>query len=107
MPKSGITSRSPVSVKMVSFGVRDSKGRVMGAQLVTYEAVFKPLGADLKMWYNIAPGRYYALRVWATRDDKTYGATQSTKYFATVSERELAIKKYLAAAKKRATAKGK
>lgn len=72
---------------------------------MTYDATFEPTPEDACSWYNQAPGTYKALYVAAARDGLHYGASQSTRYFATDAERAAAIAKYLKEAKGRAIKK--
>lgn len=67
------------------FGIYDSKGREIGARLMTWEA----------------DGRF-ALVVHATRNDLTFGATQPRRWFDSADDRAKAIERYLSDARRRA-----
>ena len=92
-----------------AFGVKDAKGREIGAKIRTFEEVFsfgpgvaQYPGSDYAHTCNIAPGLYYGFYPHATRNGKPYGAGQPVQRFATTAERDAAIAKYLAGARKRA-----
>ena len=87
----------------------DKFGREIGAQIRTFEVTFspeKPTGETSHCWYEIEPGDYYGLHVWATRNDKLYGPVQPDHYYKTIDDRNKAIEKYLTSAQKRAKQKG-
>lgn len=87
----------------VDFEVVDSKGRMIGSRITTWECDFVEC-PDGSGWYsNIAPGHYYQYEPHATRDGVTYGAMQGSKMFTTEAERAQAIARYLLGARRRAT----
>ncbi len=100
--KSRVAKETKSKQRVVSFGVKDSRGREIGAQIRTWETDFESASPEVKMWYAIKPGHYFSLNVHAVRGGISYGASQPTHYFTTVSERNAAIEKYLAQARKRA-----
>ncbi len=100
--KSRIAKETKSQQRVVSFGVKDSKGREIGAQIRTWETDFESTSPEAKVWYAIKPGHYFSLYAQATRGGKAFGASQSTHYFTIVSARNAAIEKYLAQARKRA-----
>lgn len=67
---------------------RDTKGRRVGARISTWQG----------------DGAYFALAR-ATRNGRSYGASQQPREFRTLAEREAWRDKYLAAARRRAGAK--
>lgn len=92
-------------LEVIDFGIQDARKRTIGAMLITWEADFIESEPPAFTWYTLEPGHYYALRVHATRNGKSYGATQSNQYFKTAAERSTAIDKYLASAQQRARAR--
>lgn len=89
--------------RLVDFGFKDSKGRALGAVIVTGECHYVDDANDERNWYSmVKPGHYFYLYTQATRDGKTFGASQSRSYFKTTVSREFAITAYLKGAAKRA-----
>lgn len=91
--------------RVVRFGLLDKQGREIGARIVTFEVTFRPAPEDARSWQTVAPGHYYGLNVWATRNGVPFGAIQSDRYFSTIAARHKALVKYIADAKKRAAKK--
>jgi hypothetical protein len=95
-------------VRIENFGINDSRGREIGAQIYTYEETHTEISdeaaaASYSGYYTgVEPGLYFGFRPHATRNGSTYGALQHGARFATVAERDAAIEKYLAGARKRA-----
>jgi len=85
----------------VSFVVRDTKGREMGADLLTYEVDFVPAPPDAPWGYERAPGHYFAFKPHATRNRQPYGASPPTRYFSTAARRDTAVAAYLSRARRR------
>jgi len=89
-----------------SFEVKDSKGRMVGAEIRLCEETYEV--EDLEdcpgkcVWWQVPAGHYFVLNVHATRDGRWYGAVQHSKRFATPELREQAVQKYLTSARKRA-----
>jgi hypothetical protein len=86
------------------FGVKDHKGRAIGAFITkgTNEFVALKKGDnEMSFWTDKEPGVYFYFRPQNTRNGKSYGACQSRQYFNTEAECDAAIAKYLEAAKKR------
>lgn len=77
------------------FGVKDDKGRQIGARVETYDA--NKLSADGTTSIPI-----WCFQPWAMRGGKVFGAVQYPREFANVVERDEAVKKYLDGARKRA-----
>jgi hypothetical protein len=84
------------------FGVRDSKGRVLGANVATGRRVFEAAQVGNGSWWTLAPGTHFYFCPQATRDGRGFGATQGARYFATAAERDAAVARYLDSARKRA-----
>lgn len=87
------------------FGCTDERGRAMGADITTGTHEFAVIEGEPQQWtawFTIAPGTHFYFRPHATRNGRGFGALQSARYFSTKQERETAIQKYLADAKKRA-----
>lgn len=83
------------------FGVYDRLGRKIGAQVRTSENTFA-VNEEGSWGYLRAPGRYFSFYPQATRNGVRYGAAQNEKHFDTAAERDAAVAKYLAGARKRA-----
>lgn len=89
------------------FGVKDDKGRAVGAVCQFYTVEVK---AERYLWNHeerryMPPGVYFVGCFEAARASKQFGATQSRRVFTSVEAREAALADYLAAAKKRAEKK--
>jgi hypothetical protein len=87
-----------------NFGIQDAKGREIGAIITTYmttrvEAPVDSCGVTCARKYI---GTHFTYRVHATRNNKTYGATQYEVFCKTAEERQEKIEKYLRDARKRA-----
>ena len=102
MNKTKLVSQTDEIKENKYFGIFDPRGREIGAQIRTFDATFEPIPEGDAWYYHMEPGHYYALKVWATRDGKPFGAMQSTRFFKTIEERQGAIDKYLKYAQKRA-----
>lgn len=92
----------------VDFCANDKKGRALGTRIYLGVAVHVPYedrptdASQYATGYRIAAGTHFTLCVHTMRNGQTFGASQSRQYFATSEEREAAVNKYLAAARKRA-----
>lgn len=86
----------------ISFGLKDSKGREIGALITRAIATFSENEPGKTWGYTKPAGTYLTFCPHATRNGKTYGACQHERYFDTEAEREDAISAYLANARKRA-----
>lgn len=86
----------------VSFGVEDSKGRAVGADVYTGEACFSLAPDDAIFYFTHAPGCFYYFRAQATRGGSSFGAVQRELFFDTPEERDAAVAAYLKDARKRA-----
>lgn len=86
----------------VSFGVEDSKGRAVGADVYIGEVSFSLAPDSDISYYTHAPGAYCYFRPEATRGGKAFGASQPERIFDTPEERDAAIDAYLKDARKRA-----
>jgi len=96
-------SRTEYTQEHHDFGNVDRFGRKIGAWIITYEIDFVQAPPESYSGYTIEAGHYFALRVSATRNGESYGASQPSGHFKTINERQIAINKYLASAQKRAT----
>ena len=76
-------------------GVIDSKGRVEGLEIVTWECEFETIPENEHVgWWNLtAPGYKFACNMQKTKNNKYFGAGQRSQYFETIGERERAIAK--------------
>ncbi|WDS38293.1 hypothetical protein TMCBR3_gp045c [Caulobacter phage TMCBR3] len=93
------TNKSGVVEAEHDFGVKDGKGRRIGAVVHTFEVDFQPVERG---GYARDAGHYWAFTGNATRNRVMYGASQSPNYFHSAAERDAAMAKYLDAARKRA-----
>lgn len=93
-----------------SFGVKDRFGRELGASVtlftaintpVSWETNFEPFAQEVAKAL-LPAGRVYGFTPWSKRDGKPYGASQLARWFATEAQRDAAVVKYLAEARKRA-----
>jgi hypothetical protein len=89
-----------------AFGIKDAKGREIGAnvytRMATYVALTDAEAEARGVWYTVAPGTYFQFMGPATRDGKTYGAAQRYRNYETEDARARAIWVYLQGARKRA-----
>lgn len=92
----------------VPFGLRDARGREIGAKITRYSCEVVHEEPQL-LWSTREDGtpsrEAGAWLCWypqATRDGSSFGALQNRRYFRTEEEREADIQRYLADAKKRA-----
>lgn len=102
MNKTKATDKTNRQTANVSFDVVDKKGRLIGAKVYTFEIDFIEIESDSGSYWTIAPGHYFGFIPQATRNGQDYGAIQNFRLFLTPAERDDAIAKYLAAARKRA-----
>lgn len=86
--KSGLNVTTNYKKELIDFWLTDKYGRKIGVEISTYEATFTELPEDVCAYYSIEAGHYFALRFWATRDGKTYGALQPNNFFKTEKERQ-------------------
>lgn len=88
------------------FGVRDSKGRVIGAMVSLFEG--ERTLVEHKVWIGCAQGpvkaagHVYGFTPQATRDGESYGASQAARTFDSAKERDEAVATYFSKAQKRA-----
>ncbi len=89
----------------VDFGIQDEKGRAVGTIVVRSVAVYVPAVPDadgyISSYSRCLPGTYFVAEVQLTRDGRAFGASQATRQFGTVEEREAYIAKYLVETPKR------
>jgi hypothetical protein len=87
------------------FGLRDAKGRSIGANIYLYDAEWIELPEDARMWWPRKQGKF-AARFQASRDGKDFGSFQKTRFFNTPAERTMAVATYTIEARKRAEKTG-
>lgn len=75
-------------VEQVSFGLVDSKYRVIGAQIVRANVEFAPILEGASSFYTIPEGNYFRAQVSCTRNGVPFGACQPRKLFTTEAEME-------------------
>lgn len=88
----------------VDFGLVDSKGRKIGANIYTATLEYIPfVEGEHSRWaaISIAAGVYFTFRPQITKNGKEFGASQDRRYFNTEAECKQAIEAYLTSAKKR------
>jgi hypothetical protein len=91
-----------VQLQDYDFGIKDHKGRAVGANIKTSTCEFVWAPEDASWGHSgIEPGVYYHFVPHATRNGIRYGASQNDQWFKTPEERSKAIEKYLQSAKKR------
>jgi hypothetical protein len=93
-----------VAIVHNNFGVLDERGRMIGAKIRTSEITRtkKRMVEFGCMCLESQLGFHYEFIPQATRDGKPFGASQLGDIFRTIEERNVAIKKYLESARKRA-----
>lgn len=102
--KTVLQQRNNIKIEIVDFGVKDRRGRVVGARVVTAVHVYTPASPTETGWtYCTAPGTYWYASVQVTRNGKTYGALQPEKLFPTADARDAWVQARLKASKMRAT----
>lgn len=92
------------TIEKVDFGYADSKDRQIGARISRFTVSYAPSGRNYG--YLAIPGTYAGFQPHASRNGTPFGAIQSVRTFDTAEEREAAIRKYVAAATKRAAKNG-
>lgn len=100
-------SRTDKTHGSVNFAARDRFGRIIGANWNCATVTFAPALAGARSWSSLVkqPGTYFSLWTTALRDGGSYGASQRERIFTTEAERDAAVRKYIADARKRAEAK--
>lgn len=91
-----------------TFSFKDKWGRVIGAEISTFDAEWTLMTEEPKNWSSYSlyePGHYFAARCQQTRGGKKYGAWQSEVFFTSAEARDAHIAKYLASAQKAAAKK--
>lgn len=71
-----------------AFGVRDTKGREIGARVNTFMTDVVPATNGRMMAAHFPVGRYYGAEVRVTRDGKGFGPSTGPFYFRTAEERD-------------------
>jgi hypothetical protein len=100
-----------VTEALIDFGVCDSKGNLVGAIIIRFEETrtrTKDRNVVPEGVYYTTPdslGFFYSYQCKATRNGKECGNCRFGNSFRTKAERELAVEKYLKAAKNRAIKK--
>ncbi len=70
----------------------DNYKRRIGVAVQTNDCIMIAAGRSLRTnYYDLPPGRYYAVRIQATRSGKDFGPHQSYEFFTTAEEREKRI----------------
>ena len=102
-----------VTEALIDFGVSDSNGNLVGAIIIRFEETRTRTRTKDR---NVVPedvyyttsdnlGFFYSYQCKATRNGKECGTCRFGNSFRTKAERELAVEKYLKAAKNRAIKK--
>ena len=96
--KTQFGKRIGYSAHNVSFGFTDTKGRVIGYTMETWEVDVTEAPPEIVGTYwnycGLEPGHYYACCPQATRDASKYGALQPEKFYRTSNERIAYIDRY-------------
>ena len=103
MYKCKIADQTDMGHEVHDFGVKDTRGRAIGAKVYYREielVEFTP--EQYQVYYALPAGYYYVATMRATRNGADYGASQPRKYFTTEAERDAAVAKYLKQARSRA-----
>lgn len=100
-------TRSEQTETAIGFGILDGRGREIGATVKTYRSdvvEISPIGADGERNYSSARpvGVYFCFFACGNRNGAEYGGGSARGYFLTATERDAAVEKYLADARKRA-----
>ena len=99
------TTIDATETRRISFDIKDSKGREIGARISIRLVNFVAHDKGATYGYLVEPdalGEYWEFEPHATRDGGSYGACQSSRRFRLRVTMENAIDKYLADARKRA-----
>lgn len=100
------SEKQNVSSRTETFGVKDNKGREIGARVTIFEIEFVALNHELAEFERYSPnpsGRVFSYDPTALRNGRPFGAGfQHGGYFATAAERDAAVEKYFKGARKRA-----
>lgn len=93
-----------MSVEKISFGVADSKGRILGITICTSECDMIPydMSGTGGCYHHANPGHNFIARVYANKDGVQWGASQPCNYFDSAEERDAYIAKRVEAARKKA-----
>lgn len=94
-------------VERRDFGIKDGKGRSLGANAVKCSGIRVSTKRMLHISCQQDPlkpeGPVYGFRPQAQRNGEAFGAVQSTRWFETPADRDAAIAKYFVMAEKTAT----
>lgn len=91
MTLSLIHSQEVISNELVDFGMRDEKGRAIGARRVISRVEYVAAGEGARSGYNRAPGVWYVVHVQPTRDGEKYGAIGAYDYLRDRDDAELVV----------------
>ena len=100
-----------VTEALIDFGVSDSNGNLVGAIIIRFEETRtrtkdrNVVPEDVYYTTSENLGFFYSYQCKATRNGKECGTCRFGNSFRTKAERELAVEKYLKAAKNRAIKK--
>jgi len=100
-----------VTEALIDFGVSDSNGNLVGAIIIRFEETRtrtkdrNVVPEDVYYTTSDNLGFFYSYQCKATRNGKESGTCRFGNSFRTKAERELAVEKYLKAAKNRAIKK--
>ena len=84
-------NRTPHEVRWVGFGIRDKRGREIGAAVLTFELDYIPAEPGYEWATDTPAGHYYGFEVRAARDGEPYGASQRQEECPTEAERTARI----------------
>ena len=86
--KTLITQNSKLETTMSSFGVKDTKGRKVGAAAVTYSVTYENSATG---YLDRSEGTWYMLIVLETRDQKWFDSTRARAAFKSEAERDAMV----------------
>jgi hypothetical protein len=110
LPQVNRTETKTAKFTARDFGVRDGKGRTIGAGVSLYEVDYAALTAEEiaerranygTIWHH-TPGHFYGFSPCALRGGSAFGAYSGGREFATAEARDKAAEKYFRDAEKRA-----
>lgn len=90
-----IAKRTNSNINYYSSHKRDTKGRIEGVRVETYEVTLIEKPTDAMMYYALEPGFYYVACITKTKNSEKFGASQPRQHFKSDEERQAAIAKRL------------
>lgn len=89
--------------ELVDYDVRDAKGRAVGGMIVRWTKTYREDDdSHTLVWVELHDQTRYCVKLYSTRDGKTFGAIPRTTYHETETLREAHVAKAVARARRRA-----